>query len=363
MLNAYLSDVGDGLCMAIRTHMGETVQIDCGSTVGYWNEKCGEVAFEGLIRILNRLSDPNILVLSHFHLDHYSGLAYAASPAAKNVPNLSIQRIYCPGVPAFSLSQAFFYAILTINLRILGDETGIPGYELFNLVTKLNGGSPPTLKTVFQGDSIDINGSVLTVTWPPRSIANDTAVAKVVTQAIELFNEAKEVDEPTKKWHTYLQEKQLFDRYIEGELHEFRPYKEQTNTLPKFAPRKLPQVVEQANWALRRAANRLSLCFFEGKGEFLFFGDVNKKEIDTIINNLLSSGISIFGLLVTPHHDTRWSNMFLNMQCERAASSCGQRLFPFLRSDFKKISRSHHVTWLSGDLPFVNCLGTWLIFP
>ena len=53
MLNAYLSDVGDGLCMAIRTHMGDTVQIDCGSTVGYWNDKCGEVAFEGLIRILS----------------------------------------------------------------------------------------------------------------------------------------------------------------------------------------------------------------------------------------------------------------------------------------------------------------------
>lgn len=363
MLNAYLSDVGDGLCMAIRTHSGETVQIDCGATAGYWNDKCGEVAFEGLKRIINRLSNPSILLLSHFHLDHYSGLAYAASPAAKNVPNLSIRRIYCPGIPAFSLSQEFFYAVWTINLRILGDETGIPGYELFKLVIKLNGGFSPILETVFQGDRIDVGGSVLTVTWPPRKIADNSAVARIVTQAIELFNEAKEVDEPTKKWYAYLREERLFDRYIDGTLNEFRPRQEQTGTLPEFAPRKLPQIVEQANWSLRKAANRLSLCLFEEKGEFLFFGDVYKKEIDAIIDNLLSSGMSTFGLLVTPHHGTRWSNTFLGIQCQRVASSCGQRLFPHLRSDFKKISRSHHVTWLSGDLPFANCMGTWLQFP
>ena len=77
MLNAYLADVGDGLCAAVKTDAGDSVLIDCGTTVGFWNEKCGEDSFEGLKRIVNHLSIPNTLILSHFHLDHYSGLAFA----------------------------------------------------------------------------------------------------------------------------------------------------------------------------------------------------------------------------------------------------------------------------------------------
>ncbi len=48
----YVADVGDGLCMALRTSFGETIQIDCGSQQG------SDVALNGLMKFYNHFSSP-----------------------------------------------------------------------------------------------------------------------------------------------------------------------------------------------------------------------------------------------------------------------------------------------------------------
>ena len=53
---------------------------------------------------------------------------------------------------------------------------------------------------------------------------------------------------------------------------------------PEIQPRKLPPIVDAANRALRKAANRLSLSFLEDNANFLFMGDLESKEIAVVGN-------------------------------------------------------------------------------
>jgi len=78
MRGIYVADVGDGLCMAVRTLFGEIIHIDCGSQQG------SKTAFEGIMRIYNHfykhsVFKHSVFILSHFHIDHYRGLKIRAS--------------------------------------------------------------------------------------------------------------------------------------------------------------------------------------------------------------------------------------------------------------------------------------------
>lgn len=352
MRAAYIADVDDGLCMAIRTISGRTIQVDCGSTVGYWNPSGSKLAYDGLQRILKSFSVPNVLILSHFHLDHYNGLAYMASlRGAVRYPLFQIKELYYPGIPAFSASTQFAMALFTMNLRLLGDEVGIAEYELLRLVSRLNGGTQPEVMPLYQNDKLNLGHSSFTVIWPPRRLAEEAPAAKQVVRALQLFEKAMKDDEQTRKWHEYIKEKRLLTKYFDqGEEYHSNDIRD----LPEFQPRTLPLIVEQANWALRKAANRLSLAFYEVHGQLLFLGDVMSKEIRVIVSDLCRCRRQYFGLLITPHHGTRWNKELLKVRFSHAVSSCGHRLFWYLRADdFKRISERHYATWINGDLQFV----------
>ena len=363
MADAYVCDVGDGLCMAISTRSGETVLVDCGSTVGFWNSSAGRDAFEGLKRIVAAMPAPNTLFLSHYHLDHYSGLAYAGSRNATSVPKLSISRVLYPGIPAFSVSREFMCAILTMNLRLLGDKTGIAAYELFDLITRLSGGVKPSMRAVYQGDTITVANSMFFVLWPPRTLAANQPIAKEVTRAVEAFEEAKSIDEPTRRWEAFVRNSAVADQGNGSQEARWKLHADALVEIPRFETRELPPQVERANWLIRKAANRLSLCFCETQGEYISLGDIRAREIKQVIDTCLANGLSSFGILVTPHHGTRWNQALLEVRCERAVSSCGPRLLLSVVSYFKEISNVHYVTWLTGDLPFTRLNGHWFQFP
>jgi ribonuclease BN (tRNA processing enzyme) len=64
MITVYVPDIGDGLAAGIKTLIGCNIQIDCGT------QQPPERAFcKGLCRI-----NPDVFLLSHFHVDHYNGL-------------------------------------------------------------------------------------------------------------------------------------------------------------------------------------------------------------------------------------------------------------------------------------------------
>jgi beta-lactamase superfamily II metal-dependent hydrolase len=363
MRHVYVSDVGDGLCLAIGISSTENVLVDCGATVGFWNPSGGKDAFEGLQRAVTFLPTPKTLFLSHFHVDHYSGLVYAASHPLVNISSLPISRVFYPGIPRVPSGKEFMYALLTMNIRLLGDQTGIAGYELSKLITKLNGGSALKIQTIFQGDRINIGNSVFTVLWPPRDLSAYHSISVDIIRAVRVFEEAISHDEPTRRWYDFVKKNSLIEQNNGDEQDQQKIDLELPEQLPEFGIRRLPPAVERANWALRRAANRISLCFCEEQGDFISWGDLRALEIRYVIDYCLANALQTFGILVTPHHGTRWSQHFKKIRCERAVSSCGKKLFPSVISRYKEISKAHYVTWITGDVPFQRIRGHWYQHP
>lgn len=347
----YVANVGDGLCIAIRTAANETAIIDCGSDVSYWNTKGSERAFSGLQRIINLLSTPNILLLSHFHLDHYSGLVYATSQIDTSpILPLNVEQIILPGIPEFSQSTYFSHALLTMNFRLLGDDTGIPQYELIQLITRLNNGVPPRPIVVYKGDHLSIGGSNYSVLWPPRYIKENEPVASIVFKSLESFEEALEKDETTRKWYDYIREHYASKQYFEGEQKEVIRYLDVGNQIPIFEQRELPNVVVNANKLLRKAANRLSLSLYEDNSDFLFLGDLECSEIKIAVTQLVNSRRLRFHTLISPHHGTHWHETLFNIKSEHAVSSCGPRHYGNVRIEYDQISRRHSITSKCGDV-------------
>lgn len=292
----YVADVGDGLCTALRTSFGETIQIDCGSQQG------SDVALNGLMKFYNHFSSPDIFMLSHFHLDHYNGLMLASSMGYFPIP-WEIKEVYYPKIPEFPEKEKFMSFLFTMNLRVFGNETGIMEYDFLETIFRINRKSF-SYKSVSKGDVINIGGTSFEVLWPP-AVIDEEGTLSVIRQAIIDFNEAMEADEKIKELYHRVEKEDLFRGYFEEGQRSYSGERDDPSKLVnnEYKEKELPDVVKKANDSLRKAANHLSLALFEYNG-LLFLGDLEKSEIRKVVNYLESVGKKRFYAFVTPHHGT-----------------------------------------------------------
>jgi len=346
MRSMYVSDVGDALCMAIDTFFGETIQIDCGSQQG------SEVALKGLMNIYNHFYNPDVFMLSHFHMDHYNGLMFASSKSS--FPNTwRIKEVYYPKNPNFPEKDKFMTCLFTMNLRVFGNETGIMEYDFLKAISRINRGRPFKYKPLSKGDVISIDETSYEVLWPPEEI--DEKETKAVRDAINEFNIAIEEDERLKELYERVKSEGIFRGYFEEGLQKYSKEndKERENTHlsmnSEYKEKELPAVVKKANDSLRKAANHLSLALLGGDG-LLFLGDLESKEIKKVIDDLIAAGKKKFYTLVTPHHGTHWDNSLKNIKCIYSITSNGRRLCSHIKPEFKGISKKSFATHVNGDI-------------
>jgi beta-lactamase superfamily II metal-dependent hydrolase len=332
--------------MAVDTFFGETIQIDCGSSQG------SKVVLKGLMNIYNHFYNPDVFMLSHFHMDHYNGLMFASSKSS--FPNTwRIKEAYYPKIPNFPEKNKFMTCLFTINLRVFGNETGIMEYDFLKAISRINRGRPFKYKPLSKGDVINIDETSFEVLWPPAVIDEEKALA-AIKNAINDFNKAMETDEELKKLYKRVEEEGLFRTISEEEQRKFTEGKDNPKNMNEpvkkdYEKEKLPEIVKKANNSLKKAANHLSLALLGGNG-LLFLGDLESKEIKKVIGDLIAAGKKKFYTLVTPHHGTHWDNCLNNIECIYSITSNGRRLCSHIKPEFKGISRKSFATQVNGDI-------------
>ena len=349
MRGIYVTDVGDGLCMAIQTISGEVVQIDCGG------QKV-KLASDGLGRILNCFYSFDVFILSHLHIDHYGGLL-DTSINSRRYPPFRIREVYYPRIPEFREKKEFLRDLFTMNMRVFGSETGVMEYDLLEAISRMNGGISFRYKSLSKGDLININGSIFKVLWPPSVIRDDRTLADV-RRALNDFKRALEEDETTSRLYKRVEEEGLFQDYLrqKGEKSDFpenRGRFTRAHSNKEEKRRRLPKAVEKANKSLRKAANHLGLALFEDN-RLLFLGDTEKFEIKQIVIDLRSMGRKNFHIFLTPHHGTHWHSSLRQIRCIYSIASNGRKLCSKMKPHFKEISEMSLATFVNGDIVMPN---------
>ena len=347
-----MADVGDGLCFSIRTISRNFIQIDCGSVQG------SEIALAGLKRICDYYFEtPDIFILSHFHIDHYNGLLFLSNNKLryKYFLPFEIREVYFPKIPKFRQNIEFIEALFAINLLTFGNETGLMEYDFLKSISRINRISFKYIP-LSQGDKININGSVFEVIWPPKQITEGKTL-KTIEKALNDFKKALKKYEKLKELYQRIREEGVFEDYLKVEGGEGRyrydsfnydrnKQNEYTEKLKK-SKITLPTVVKKANDSLKRAANHLSLAFFEDN-RILFMGDLENYVIQQVIKYLEKNNRKNFLIFIPPHHGTHWHKDMKKIEwyfllCSNGPKLCG-KMNPNFKSSF---SLSTHI---NGDI-------------
>ena len=349
MIAYYLPDIGDGLAAAIKLLDGTDLQVDCGS------QQYPKQAYRKSICRIN----PDIFILSHFHLDHYNGLLFYEKCRPFSHPN--IKQVFFPKIPRKGETCKLLKCMFLMHIRVMGDLSGSQELDFLYILSRINK-SPFTYRPVSQGDKLIIGGSQLEILWPPKEI--DSSSLKVIEKAIEDFDKAKEEDDILKKIYEELNDRISIERYFEnGEIKiQDTNYDDRDNNIVDVFDRDIPEVTKEANKSLRRAANHLSIAF-KYDSNLLFLGDLESNQLNQVANRLINDGNTHYITIITPHHGTHWHNSLKNLSAIYALSSVGEKLFAKIKPEFKSISNICLYTFANGEIeiphPVLQPLRFW----
>jgi beta-lactamase superfamily II metal-dependent hydrolase len=363
MHKMYVADVGAGLCSGILTlekNASGYLQLDCG------DQKNGERAFCGLQRIMNGFgSSPDTFVLSHFHLDHYSGL-YHAVDALKHSKNLlDISRFYYPIVPMTSdVDMTKFLRVeLFVNALMAVKKTSILEFDLNELVRKISKhGSRMHSEALREGSRFkegDLNFEVL---WPPEKLCS-IKISKRVQKVLINFEDFLERYPKISELYNRCIRNINVDNFTQAGEHKinYQNYEKSSEYDVAALERILVQMnkierelfeneIKKINGEIKKVSNHLSLAFFETNKKILFLGDLEQNEISMICDTLKSKGIRNFEILITPHHGTHWHDKLKNLKFEYSVSSIGGNLTRYFKQEFLCVSHYCLLTFCFGDL-------------
>jgi len=356
MLSCYLPDIGDGLAAGIKLLDGSDLQIDCGS-----KQNPKQVFRKSICRI-----NPDVFILSHFHLDHYNGFFYNQKCRPHQHP--TIQKVFFPKLPRKKEIKDFILCMFAINIRFLGDISGSMELDFLNLLSKRNKCSF-AYKAVSQGDIISLGGSHIEILWPPKEI--DESALKIIKKAIDDFEEAKKEDKVLNDIYNRINQDKSIEKYFQATDGEniYSNVENRDDSDINYIEcrnldiiRSIPEQTKKANKSLKHAANHLSLAF-RYNNQILFLGDLESSELRQISNYLSVSNLTHYLIIITPHHGTHWHNALSQLSTIYAISSVGPNLFPKIKPEFKQISDICLYTYANGDIeiphPILRPLRYW----
>ena len=108
-------------------------------------------------------------------------------------------------------------------------------------------------------------------------------------------------------------------------------------------------IYKNFNDALRNATNRLSIAFRQ-EDNVLFLGDLEKKELRCVSNNLKTQQQLYYDCLVAAHHGTHWHKAMKDLHCKVCLVSAGNSLVSKIKKEYKSISSSLYQTFFVNDI-------------
>jgi len=316
-MNIHMCDVGNGL----NLYLNHSMMVDYGGEKNLLLNK-------QLCYHCYPLEEIEIFVLSHFHEDHYNGLFLQNTKS----PFWNLHQVYYQGIPELidcqgnNLSNQFFAYLMAVNHYLLGDKHGLASVDLIDRLTQLNTNSSFRYAPLFKGDNFHHDGITYEVLWPPRKIKCDETIVKI-KKAIKAFDKAKlsnpelaELAEQYNDWaQRYTDEKNEKDATYPNDYMKYKEAINQDSFEENFSENILNDEINEANKALREAANDLNLAF-KSSNELLFLGDLETNQINTVCGKLSGQHFDIF---ISPHHGTHFGKEMGNMKAKIVFSSVG----------------------------------------
>ncbi|HPQ09402.1 MAG TPA: hypothetical protein PK995_09270 [Bacteroidia bacterium] len=317
-----LNDVGDGLNLIIEKSERKLFVDFGGKKIDRSKITCIKDTF----------------LLSHFHLDHYNGFFKKICKSNYPHPYFFHQHriidFYYPKMPSFEGSQEFLYSLFSINILSLLMEEPIE-LMIFKKVLR-NNLYKIKFKPVSKGDYIFLGGSKFEILWPPESFKDNDNIKKVISVAIENFNEAKKESELLRKIYDLIYEESKNIDNLNIELIESIISKIDNDNIRERIENS--EKIKNVNESLRRAANRLSISFRQ-EDNILFLGDLESDEIKIVIDDLIEKKNIFYDVIIAAHHGTHWNESLRNIKSNICLVSVGDTLRKNLRYEYKSISK------------------------
>lgn len=292
-------NVGYGDCFCLRDRKGSLL-VDFGTTNSRIEGHPRKETFDVIISDLTTIDKKNLL-LTHFHLDHLSGLLYMMKHRNSSY---EFGKIYLPDV--FS-EEAMSRTLTLLLLADLEKDSCLPSRQvsLFALVEALCR-KPQKVELLSRGKIFEDKYQVL---WPDRNvIQNETEqvygiLEKEQKKGLEMFLAfAEKLRKILFSMTEENKEKEEWDtRCLEREFRELRAREEFKELLVFLEEKKL---------FLRRFKNKISVVFQnknDGELNLLFTGDAEKEHLNMIVDNY-DDRIPLFEhywCIKVPHHGTQ----------------------------------------------------------
>lgn len=309
MRKLLLRNVGDGLNLIINNKGYCDLTVDFGGDENIHCYCCFHDSF----------------LLSHFHADHYNGILNCRHHNC----HWHLENFYHPAMPNFEEARLFFMSLFTMNIRISNNHP--IQNTIFDYVRRLNR-RPLNFIAVSKGDIVVCGNRKYEILWPPKELSEEDTLTDI-RKAIRDFEEAKESDEQLNKIY-----QRVNHRYAEIEnINQIETENtNDINELTEFSG-ELSEVVQKANNSLRKAANRLSIAFRQDDN-ILFLGDLESREINSVVTDLVNNNNIAYDILIAAHHGTHWHNSLEDIEVDICLASIGQTLKRHIKYEYKTIS-------------------------
>lgn len=292
-------NVGYGDCFCLRDRKGSLL-VDFGTTNSRIEGHPRKETFDVIISDLTTIDKKNLL-LTHFHLDHLSGLLYMMKHRNSSY---EFGKIYLPDV--FS-EETMSRTLTLLLLADLEKDSCLPSRQvsLFALVEALCK-KPQKVELLSRGKIFEDKYQAL---WPDKNVIRyeTEQVYKILEQeqakGLEmLLAFAEKLRKILFSMTVDNEKEEAWDpRHLEREFRELRATEEFKELLLFLEEKKL---------FLRRFKNKISVVFQnknDGELNLLFTGDVEKEHLHRIVENY-DHRIPLFEhywCIKVPHHGTQ----------------------------------------------------------